>query len=140
MKQWNDTIIANATFFKSQPLVPYNVDGSLTLSGVLDVSRQVKARVKAYAYAYRVTGDQGWVNRCWDELQVIFFRTWDGTLYLFWNRMQPEIARSHSAKRLTTGTLSISSTSLSSHPRLVLPMTGYMTNGMTTRRVRSCGQ
>lgn len=68
MKQWNDTIIGNATFYKSQPLVPYTIDGGLTLSGVLDVARQVKERIKAYAYAFRVTGDQGWVNRCWDEL------------------------------------------------------------------------
>jgi hypothetical protein len=76
MKQWNETIIGNATSYKSLPLVPYVIDGGLTLSGVLDVARQVKERVKAYAYAFRVTGDQGWVNRCWDELQVfIIFLT-----------------------------------------------------------------
>jgi len=69
MKQWNDTIIGNATAYKNAPLIVYNVDGGLTLSGVLDVARQVKERIKAYAYAFRVTGDQQWVSRCWDELQ-----------------------------------------------------------------------
>ena len=70
MKQWNETIIGNATDYKNSALVPYNIDGGLTLSGVLDVARQVKERIKAYAYAFRVTGDQGWVSRAWDELEV----------------------------------------------------------------------
>jgi hypothetical protein len=72
MTKWNETLIGNATIFKSLPLLPYNVDGTLTESAVLDVARALKARIKTYAYAYRTTGDQQWLNRCWDELQVLF--------------------------------------------------------------------
>lgn len=49
------------------PPVPYFMDGS---SGILDVCRQVKERVKAFAYVYRMTNDSSWVDRTWTELQV----------------------------------------------------------------------
>ncbi len=67
MRKWNDTIVANATGYLNLPLVPYKVDGA---SGVLDVARELKQRIKAYAYSFRVTGDKKWVSRTWDELQV----------------------------------------------------------------------
>ena len=51
--------------------VPYDIDGALNLSGVLDVARQVKMRIKAFAYAYRVTGQTSWADRAWKELQVV---------------------------------------------------------------------
>ncbi|EJD03712.1 uncharacterized protein FOMMEDRAFT_167044 [Fomitiporia mediterranea MF3/22] len=63
---WNQTIFGNATQWKSMDPVPYFMDGS---SGILDVCRQVKERVKAFAYAYRMTNDTSWVDRTWLELQ-----------------------------------------------------------------------
>jgi hypothetical protein len=39
-------------------------------SGILDVARQVKQRVKAFGYVYRMTNDTHWVDRTWEELQV----------------------------------------------------------------------
>ena len=50
--------------------VPYVVDGGLTGSGILDVSRQVKERIKAFAYAYRLSNDSSWAERAWVELFV----------------------------------------------------------------------
>jgi len=41
-------------------------------SGILDVSREKKMRIKAYAYAYRRTGDTKWVDSAWKELDVGF--------------------------------------------------------------------
>lgn len=49
------------------PPVAYVVDGA---SGILDVSRQVKMRLKAFSYVYRMTNDTKWVDRAWSELQV----------------------------------------------------------------------
>ena len=39
-------------------------------SGILDNSREVKERVKAFSYAYRMTNDTKWVDRTFTELQV----------------------------------------------------------------------
>jgi hypothetical protein len=67
MKSWNDTIFGNATdWFNADP-VPYFMDGS---SGILDVARQTKERIKAFGYAYRLTNDTKWANRMYKELQV----------------------------------------------------------------------
>lgn len=140
MKQWNETIVGNATFYKSQPLVPYTIDGGLTLSGVLDVARQVKERIKAYAYAYRVTGDQGWVNRTWDELQVISLRYKRTPVLTLAYRMLLETVRNHLVPHLTTGTLSISSILPSSPQLSPLDTIGSMINGVLTKRMLSCGR
>ncbi|KAL5534002.1 hypothetical protein ACEPAG_462 [Sanghuangporus baumii] len=63
---WNQTIFGNATEWKNMDPVPYFMDGD---SGILDVCRQVKERVKAFAYVYRMTNDSSWVDRTWMELQ-----------------------------------------------------------------------
>lgn len=68
LKGWNETIFGNASTWNSMPPVPYFMDGS---SGILDVCRQVKERVKAFAYVYRMTNDSSWVDRTWTELLVI---------------------------------------------------------------------
>lgn len=39
-------------------------------SGILDNSREIKMRIKAFAYAYRMSNDTKWVDRAWAELQV----------------------------------------------------------------------
>ncbi|KAJ7172066.1 heparinase II/III family protein [Mycena filopes] len=66
MAAWNATIFKNATEYKALPPVVYNLDGD---SGILDNSRAVKQRIKAFAYAYRMTNDTSWVDRAWEELQ-----------------------------------------------------------------------
>ena len=48
----------------------YYLDGD---SGILDNSREVKERVKAFSYAYRMTNDTKWVDRTFTELQVTLY-------------------------------------------------------------------
>ena len=64
---WNDSIFANATDYYSLPPVKYNMDGA---SGILDNSREIKMRVKAFSYVYRMTKNTKWADRAWDEIQV----------------------------------------------------------------------
>ncbi|KAF5309497.1 hypothetical protein D9619_012428 [Psilocybe cf. subviscida] len=65
LKGWNDTIFGNATAYFSLPPVVYHLDGS---SGILDNAREIKMRIKAFAYAYRMSNDTKWVDRCWAEV------------------------------------------------------------------------
>ncbi|KAH8919310.1 hypothetical protein BT69DRAFT_1379006 [Atractiella rhizophila] len=67
---WNETIIANATKFANMDPVPYDIDGGLGDSGVLDVARQVQVRIKHWGWAYRMTGDTKWAERTWQEILV----------------------------------------------------------------------
>lgn len=69
LKGWNDTIFGNASQYLSQPPVAYHMDGS---SGILDNSREIKMRIKAFAYVYRMTNDSKWVERAWDEVSNAF--------------------------------------------------------------------
>ncbi|KAG6840349.1 hypothetical protein C0991_007276 [Blastosporella zonata] len=66
LKGWNDTIFGNATTYYPLPPVVYHMDGD---SGILDNSREIKMRIKAFAYTYRLTNDTKWVDRTWAELQ-----------------------------------------------------------------------
>lgn len=67
LKGWNDTIFANATNYYALEPVKYNKDGA---SGILDNAREIKMRIKAFAYVYRMTNDTKWVDRTWAEVQV----------------------------------------------------------------------
>ena len=67
LQQWNKTIFGNASEWNGMDPVPYFMDGD---SGILDVCRQVKERVKAFSYVYRMTNDSSWVDRTFVELQV----------------------------------------------------------------------
>ena len=67
LKAWNDTIFGNATAYYSLPVVAYFMDGS---SGILDNAREIKMRIKAFAYVARMTNDTKWVDRAWAEIQV----------------------------------------------------------------------
>lgn len=64
---WNASIFKNATDYFNAPPVKYNMDGD---SGILDNSREIKMRIKAFAYAYRMTKNTKWADRAWDEIQV----------------------------------------------------------------------
>ncbi|KAH9924626.1 uncharacterized protein BXZ73DRAFT_91218 [Epithele typhae] len=66
LKSWNETIFQNATDYYNQPVVKYFLDGG---SGILDNAREVKMRIKAFSYAYRMSNDTKWVDRAWLELQ-----------------------------------------------------------------------
>lgn len=69
-KFWNETIVANASATIGEDPVPYTPDGGLSGSGVLDVAREMKVRVKNWAYAYRITGETRYADRVYRELQV----------------------------------------------------------------------
>jgi hypothetical protein len=49
------------------PPVVYVMDSG---NGILDPAREIKQRVKAFSYAYRMTNDTTWVDRTWTELMV----------------------------------------------------------------------
>lgn len=67
MSAWNQTIFGNASAYNALPPVAYFYDGG---NGILDLAREIKQRVKAFAYVYRMTNDTKWVDRTWTELQV----------------------------------------------------------------------
>jgi hypothetical protein len=67
LKGWNNTIFSNAQTYYDEPVKVYFVDGG---NGVLDIAREIKMRIKAWAYAYRISKDTKWVDRAWRELQV----------------------------------------------------------------------
>ncbi|KAJ7286306.1 chondroitin AC/alginate lyase [Mycena rebaudengoi] len=66
MKGWNDMIFKNATQYKALPPVVYHPDGP---SGILDNAREIKMRLKAFSYVYRMSKDTSWVDRAWEEIQ-----------------------------------------------------------------------
>ncbi|KAJ7786142.1 chondroitin AC/alginate lyase [Mycena metata] len=66
MNGWNATIFMNASSYYDLPPVVYHMDGD---SGILDNAREVKMRIKAFSYVYRMTNDTKWVDRAWAELQ-----------------------------------------------------------------------
>lgn len=67
---WNYSIFQNATNWEKSDPVKYDVDGGLSLSGILDVSRIVQQRIKAWGYAYRMTKDKKWSDRAYKEMQT----------------------------------------------------------------------
>ena len=71
LKLFNDTIFGNATEYYGLSPVKYNLDGG---NGILDNAREIKERVKAFAYVYRMTNNTKWVDRLWTELEVCFGR------------------------------------------------------------------
>ncbi|PFH54816.1 hypothetical protein AMATHDRAFT_72577 [Amanita thiersii Skay4041] len=66
LRGWNDTIFGNASSYASLPPVAYFMDGD---SGILDNAREIKMRIKAFSYAYRMTKDSKWAERAWVEIQ-----------------------------------------------------------------------
>ncbi|CAO1632313.1 unnamed protein product [Jaminaea pallidilutea] len=67
---WHAQIMSNATTWAGQDPVKYDIDGTASGSGILDPARDVQQRIKAWAYAYRMTKDTKWADRAWTELQV----------------------------------------------------------------------
>lgn len=79
LKGWNDTIFGNATdYFSLQPVV-YHMDGD---SGILDNAREIKMRIKAFAYVYRMTNDTKWVDRAWAEIQASLLPSFSSSVVL----------------------------------------------------------
>lgn len=73
MQGWNDTIFRNATEYEARGPVRYFMDGD---SGILDVAREVKQRIKAFGYVYRMTNSTKWSDLAWAELQNAVSDTW----------------------------------------------------------------
>ncbi|KAK7053258.1 hypothetical protein VNI00_003884 [Paramarasmius palmivorus] len=69
MQYWNQTIFGNVSTYASLPPVQYYKDGD---SGILDVAREVKQRVKAFSYAYRLTKDSSYADLAWREISNAF--------------------------------------------------------------------
>ncbi|KIM34528.1 hypothetical protein M408DRAFT_325905 [Serendipita vermifera MAFF 305830] len=69
LKGWHDIIMNNATVYSNLPPVVHVFDGGPSGSGILDPAREVKQRIKHFAYAYVMTSDTAWVDRTWRELQ-----------------------------------------------------------------------
>ena len=72
---WNKTIIFNASDSSSPNSIDkdpleYTPDGGLEGNGVLDIARQMKVRVKNWAYAYKITNETKYADRVWLELQT----------------------------------------------------------------------
>lgn len=68
---WNASIFENATTFFNLPPTAYDIDGGFTGSGVLDPARELQLRIKTFAYAYRMSGNNTrWRDRAWSELQT----------------------------------------------------------------------
>lgn len=66
---WNYTIFKNATAFYDLPPQAYDIDGGFDGSGILDPAREVQLRIKTFAYAYHLSGnDTKWSDRAWTEL------------------------------------------------------------------------
>ncbi|KAJ6509377.1 chondroitin AC/alginate lyase [Mycena vitilis] len=63
---WNATIFLNASQYYDLPPVVYHMDGD---SGILDNAREVKMRIKALSYVYRMTNDTKWADRVWAEVK-----------------------------------------------------------------------
>ncbi|TFY52480.1 hypothetical protein EVG20_g10532 [Dentipellis fragilis] len=66
LKAWNTSIFNNATQYAALPPVVYHMDGA---SGILDNAREIKMRLKAFSYVYRMTNDTKWADRAWQEIQ-----------------------------------------------------------------------
>lgn len=69
---WNATIVGNASATINDDPVAYTPDGGLDGSGVLDVARRMKLKVKNWAYAYRVTNETRYADRVMRELTVSY--------------------------------------------------------------------
>jgi hypothetical protein len=70
LQKWNASIFGNATDLLNVDPVAYVVDGGLSASGILDPARETKERIKVFSYAYRMTNQTIWLDRCWKELLV----------------------------------------------------------------------
>ncbi|KAH9857969.1 chondroitin AC/alginate lyase [Lenzites betulinus] len=82
LKSWNDTIFGNATVYYGLPAEVYFMDGD---SGILDNAREIKMRIKAFAYVYRMTNDTKWVDRAYTELQNAVSDSFGPSGDLKWN-------------------------------------------------------
>jgi hypothetical protein len=136
LQGWNETIFGNATDYYSLPPVIYFMDGD---SGILDNARSVKMRIKAFAYAYRMTNDTKWVDRAWAELQVSYVHFMHITIFLtllLLIRMPPAMEQHLLDLPRTSGILATSSTPLNFAPRSVSPTIGSTTCGLMTKRVK----
>jgi hypothetical protein len=137
LKGWNDSIFGNATAYDALVPVAYHMDNS---SGILDNAREIKMRIKAFAYVYRMTNNTKWVERTWLEIQVSsavipFFARLNRAQPC--DRTPPATVPQRLDPTLTNGIQPISSTLPNSLLRLPLHTTGYMIYGLMHRKNKS---
>ncbi|KAH7382530.1 chondroitin AC/alginate lyase [Phaeosphaeria sp. MPI-PUGE-AT-0046c] len=65
LARWNQTIFDKAQVLHDKPTVSMTSLGS---SGKLDEAREVQLRIKHWAYVYRLTKQNRWKNRIWQEI------------------------------------------------------------------------
>ena len=64
-----DKILAECEKFLKEPPLKYNIPDGIRL---LEVCRQVKARIQCLGLAYLVTGDKKYAKRGWEECREVF--------------------------------------------------------------------
>ena len=138
LKLWNTSIFQNATAYYSLPPVVYHLDGA---SGILDNAREVKMRIKAFAYVARMTNDTKWVDRAWAEIQVGNLINLNEAWFTssVFVRMLQEMGPHRSGPPLTSGIQPISSMQQNSPLPLALLTTGYTIFGPLIRSLRFVG-
>lgn len=65
---WDTVLMGNASTILNKGSVKYEMDGGPTGSGVLDIAREIKVRIKILGYAWKMTGDKKYADRAWKEL------------------------------------------------------------------------
>lgn len=65
---WDTVIMGNASDIVGKDSVAYVMDGGPEGSGVLDIAREIKVRIKILGYAWKMTGDKKYADRAWKEL------------------------------------------------------------------------
>lgn len=148
LNYWNKTIVQNASSTLSDDPEAYVIDGGLSGSGVLDVARRIKLKVKNWSYAYRITNETKYADRVFRELQVSIIaehiaecivcsflpciadprRLLQGIILLFRSVPMTEL----------DGIRNISSMSPSSATPSQLHTTGFTISGPRTKSSRSC--
>lgn len=130
---WNATIFGNASDYYSADPVAYVMDGD---SGILDNAREVKMRIKAFCYVYRMTNDTKWADRAWMEVQVSnsFLSASSFLTHTF--RMLLGMARLPLVQMKTSGTMPISWIQQNLLLHSPLPTTGSLMFSPMSKRAR----
>lgn len=68
LASWHKTITQTAEDLYVEP--PLEYEDGVPGSDILDIARHLQLRVKHWAYAYRISQDEQWAWRIWEELFV----------------------------------------------------------------------
>jgi hypothetical protein len=68
LARWNETIFNKAQALYEKPAINLTSEMRLRGSGILDEAREVQLRIKHWAYVYRMTKQNRWKHRIWEEI------------------------------------------------------------------------